>query len=86
MNSVFPGPTETESLKGFISSINPDLPYADADAERKFMAENRPSSLIYRLAKPHEVADVVAFLASERAAVINGAAIRAEGGTVPTIA
>ncbi|NGZ83469.1 hypothetical protein [Duganella aceris] len=43
------------------------------------MAENPPSSLIYRQAKPHEVANVVAFLASERAAVINGAAIRAEG-------
>lgn len=84
VNSVLPGPTETASLKGFISSVNPDLSYADA--EKKFMAENRPSSLIYRLAKPHEVANVVAFLASERAAVINGAAIRAEGGTVQTIA
>ncbi|WP_343731821.1 SDR family NAD(P)-dependent oxidoreductase [Duganella sp.] len=84
VNSVLPGPTETESLKGFISSVNPDLSYAEA--EKKFMAENRPSSLIYRLAKPHEVANVVAFLASERAAVINGAAIRAEGGTVATIA
>jgi NAD(P)-dependent dehydrogenase (short-subunit alcohol dehydrogenase family) len=40
----------------------------------------------YRLAKPAEVANVVAFLASDRAAVINGASIRAEGGTVQTIA
>ena len=84
VNSVLPGPTETESLKGFIESVNPGLAYADA--ERKFMQENRPSSLIYRLAKPAEVANVVAFLASGRAAVINGAAIRAEGGTVQTIA
>jgi 3-oxoacyl-[acyl-carrier protein] reductase len=84
VNAVLPGPTETESLKGFIESVNPGQPYADA--ERKFMQENRPSSLIYRLAKPAEVADVVAFLASGRAAVINGAAIRAEGGTVQTIA
>jgi 3-oxoacyl-[acyl-carrier protein] reductase len=84
VNAVLPGPTETESLKGFIESVNPGLSYADA--ERKFMQENRPSSLIYRLAKPAEVANVVAFLASERAAVINGAAIRAEGGTVQTIA
>ncbi len=84
VNSVLPGPTETENLQAFIRSVNPGLPYADA--ERKFIAENRPSSLIYRLAKPAEVANVVAFLASERAAVINGAAIRAEGGTVPTIA
>lgn len=84
VNAVLPGPTETESLKGFIESVNPGLSYAEA--ERKFMRENRPSSLIYRLAKPAEVANVVAFLASERAAVINGAAIRAEGGTVQTIA
>lgn len=82
VNTVLPGPTETESLKAFIESVNPTLSYAEA--ERKFMAENRPSSLIGRLAKPAEVANVVAFLASDRAAVINGAAIRAEGGTVQT--
>ncbi|NYE63179.1 3-oxoacyl-[acyl-carrier protein] reductase [Duganella sp. 1224] len=84
VNAVLPGPTETDSLKSFIQSVNPGLSYAEA--ERKFMDENRPSSLIYRLAKPAEVASVVGFLASEHAAVINGAAIRAEGGTVPTIA
>lgn len=84
VNAVLPGPTETESLKSFIQSVNPGLSYAEA--ERKFMDENRPSSLIYRLAKPAEVANVVGFLSSESAAVINGAAIRAEGGTVQTIA
>ena len=84
VNSVLLGPTETENLKAFIKSVNPDSSYAEA--ERKFMAENRPSSLIYRLAKPAEVANIVAFLASDRAAVINGASIRAEGGTVQTIA
>jgi len=84
VNSVLPGPTETESLRTFIESVNPDLAYADA--ERKFITENRPSSLIYRLAKPAEVANVVAFIASDRASVINGASIRAEGGTVQTIA
>lgn len=84
VNAVLPGPTETASLKGFIESVNPGLSYAEA--ERKFITENRPSSLIQRLAKPEEVANVVAFLASERAAAINGAAIRAEGGTVQTIA
>ncbi len=84
VNSVLPGPTETESLKAFIESVNPGLPYVEA--EQKFMAENRPSSLIHRLAKPAEVANVVTFLASDRAAVINGASVRAEGGTVQTIA
>ena len=83
VNSVMPGPTETESVKTFIQSVNPDVTYADA--ERRFITENRPASLIQRLAKPQEVANVVAFLASERAAIINGAAVRAEGGTLPTM-
>jgi hypothetical protein len=49
VNCVLPGPTETENLKAFIKSVNPNSSYNEA--ERKFMAENRPSSLIYRLAK-----------------------------------
>ena len=65
---MLPGLTKTEILKCSISSINPDL--SSADIERNFMGENRPSSLIYRLAKRHEVADVVTVLAGERAAVI----------------
>ena len=50
------------------------------------MEGNRPSSLIYRLAKQNEVANVVTVLARERAAIINDATIRAERGRVPTIA
>jgi 3-oxoacyl-[acyl-carrier protein] reductase len=71
-------------LKSFIESVHRELPYADA--ERKFMAENKPSSLIDRLATPAEIANVVAFLASDRAAIINGASVRADGGSVQTIA
>jgi 3-oxoacyl-[acyl-carrier protein] reductase len=35
VNSVLPGPTETEILKAFIKSVNPDSSYAEA--ERKFI-------------------------------------------------
>jgi 3-oxoacyl-[acyl-carrier protein] reductase len=83
VNSVLPGPTETENAKSFIQSVHPNLPLAEA--ERLFVTENRPSSLIRRLAKPSEIANIVAFLASDRAAVINGASIRAEGGIIPTM-
>jgi len=38
-----------------------------------------------RMARPGEVADVVAFLCSERASTVNGAAWSADGGTVPVI-
>lgn len=82
VNAVLPGPTRTESVEKFIHDVFPDLP--PAEAQRRFMAENRPSSLIARLIDPAEIGAVVAFIASARAAVINGAAIRAEGGLVRT--
>jgi 3-oxoacyl-[acyl-carrier protein] reductase len=48
------------------------------------MSENRPTSLIRRFVHPREIGDIVAFLCSPRAAVINGSCIRAEGGLVRT--
>lgn len=49
------------------------------------MAENRPSSIIGRLIEPQEIGDIVAFVCSERAAIMNGASIRAEGGSIRSV-
>lgn len=80
VNSVLPGPTRTENLHKFIQDVFPEVSLEEA--EKRFMSENRPSSIIDRLIGPKEIGDIVAFLASQRAAVINGASIRAEGGTI----
>jgi len=80
VNSVLPGPTRTENVEKFIQDVYPDLTLKEA--EKKFIAENRSSSLIGRLINPSEIGDIVTFISSEKAAVINGAAIRAEGGIV----
>ncbi|MCW5797416.1 MAG: Putative oxidoreductase YvaG [Nitrospira sp.] len=83
VNSVLPGPTRTEGVEKFIRNIFPGL--APIEAERRFIAENRPTSLIGRLIDPREIGDIVAFVCSPRASVINGSCIRAEGGLVRTI-
>ncbi|HMI19802.1 MAG TPA: SDR family oxidoreductase [Sphingomonas sp.] len=86
VNSVLPGPTRSEGIVEFIRSVvdNKDAPEAEREAE--FFTRFRPLSLIRRLIEADEIAAMVAFLASPLAAVTNGAAIRAEGGIVPTIA
>jgi len=86
VNSVLPGPTRSEGIVAFIRSVvdNKDAPEAEREAE--FFAKFRPSSLLQRLIEAEEVASMVAFLASPLAAVTNGAAVRVEGGLVPTIA
>ena len=83
VNTVLPGSTKTEGVDKFVRDLFPDL--SPADAERRFMAENRPTSLVGRLIDPAEIADAVAFVCSPRASAINGAAIRVDGGLVRSI-
>jgi len=83
VNAVLPGSTKTEGVMTFIQDVFPDL--SPAEAERRFMQENRPTSLIERLIDPAEVGDFVAFLCSPRASAINGAALRVDGGLVRSV-
>lgn len=83
VNSVLPGPTRTPGVEEFIGGIYKGLAFADA--ERRFIADNRPTSLIGRLIDPKEIGDTVAFICSDRASAINGSSIRAEGGLVRSI-
>lgn len=80
VNCVLPGPTLTDSVQKFIADVFPTL--TAEEAKKKFITENRPSSLIQRFINPEEIGDIVTFICSKRAAVINGAAIRAEGGLI----
>lgn len=83
VNCVLPGPVATEGVSKFIADLYPDLPAVEA--HRKFMQENRPTSLIQRLTLPAEVADFVAFVASERASAVNGAALKVDGGMIRSV-
>jgi 3-oxoacyl-[acyl-carrier protein] reductase len=83
VNSVLPGPCSTEGVADLIAGLYPGVP--TPEAERRFVAENRPTSLIQRLSKPEEVADFVTFLASERTGIVNGSALRIDGGLIRTV-
>jgi NAD(P)-dependent dehydrogenase (short-subunit alcohol dehydrogenase family) len=86
VNTVMPGPTRSEGIVDFLKSVasNPDLSLEEMETE--FFRLHRPLSLIQRLIEPGEIAAMVAYLASPLAAATNGAALRVEGGIVPTIA
>jgi 3-oxoacyl-[acyl-carrier protein] reductase len=83
VNAVLPGSTRTEGVQKFVSDIFAGLPAAEA--EKRFMAENRSTSLIQRLIKPEEIASLVAYLCSDLASAINGAALRVDGGIVRSV-
>ena len=86
VNTVLPGPTRSEGIIDFIRSVVDNKDASEAELEAEFFTKFRPLSLIRRLIEADEIGAMVAFLASPLAAATNGAAIRAEGGIVPTIA
>ena len=83
VNTVLPGSTLTEGVEKFVGDVFPGLP--PEEAQRRFMRENRPTSLIERLIDPREIADFVAYVSSPLASAINGAALRVDGGLVRSV-
>jgi NAD(P)-dependent dehydrogenase (short-subunit alcohol dehydrogenase family) len=79
-NAVTPGPTATAAWLG--EGGLADQQGGDRDEVLRKVAAGRP---LGRLAEPDEIAAVIAFLCSERASYVTGAAWSADGGTVPVI-
>jgi NAD(P)-dependent dehydrogenase (short-subunit alcohol dehydrogenase family) len=86
VNSVLPGPTMSEGVETFVKDLARQNNQSEAEAAANFVKQHRPGSLLQRFASVEEIANIVVFVASKEAAVTNGAAIRAEGGIVDTIA
>ncbi len=86
VNSVMPGPTRSEGIEDFLRSQAKDPTAPIAEIEADFFASARSSSIIQRMIEAEEIANLVAYLASPRSSATNGAALRAEGGLVNTIA
>ena len=84
VNAVIAGPTHTEGVEDFVRElVGDDLPWDEAAV--KFVKEHRPTSLIQRLIEPVEIANLVAYLASDLASATTGGAMRVDGGFVDNI-
>ena len=84
VNSVIAGPTHTGGVEDFVYQlVDRDLPWEEA--QRAFMREHRPQSLLQRLIEPEEIANLVVYLSSPLASATTGAAVRADGGYVDSI-
>lgn len=84
VNAVSPGWIMTEGTDVFLKRIQAARGGTIEDARQLVLAGLGGISL-GRGAEPHEVADLIAYLASDRAAAIHGAEFVIDGGTVPTV-
>jgi NAD(P)-dependent dehydrogenase (short-subunit alcohol dehydrogenase family) len=86
VNSVLPGPTMSEGVETFVKELAKRNGQSVEEAASEFVKQFRPTSLLQRFATVEEIANMVVYVASKEASATNGAALRAEGGIVQTIA
>lgn len=86
VNTVLPGPTRSEAIVEFLEKMSTAKNPTSEQAEKEFFEKHRSSSLLQRLIEGEEIASLVAYIASPLSAATNGAALRAEGGLLRSIA
>jgi NAD(P)-dependent dehydrogenase (short-subunit alcohol dehydrogenase family) len=84
VNSVAPGFIETSAAEGLIKRLA-ERAGTSEDKARQDLIETLGGIPIGRPGRPEEVAELVAFLVSDRAASIHGSEYVIDGGTVPAV-
>ena len=84
VNTVAPGFIETEAASGLIERLSKTAG-TDLETTRQALMESLGGIPMGRPGRPEEVAELVAFLVSDRATYITGAEYVIDGGTIPTV-
>jgi len=84
VNTISPGFIETAAATRLVERLA-EQRGIDADGARQELMRSLGGIPIGRPGMPQEVAELAAFLLSERAASVHGADYRIDGGTVPTV-
>jgi len=84
VNVVSPGWIMTEASEALLRRLQA-ANGGTIDEARQFVLDGLGGIPIGRPADPNEVADLIAYLASNRAAAVHGAEFVIDGGTVPTV-
>jgi 3-oxoacyl-[acyl-carrier protein] reductase len=85
VNTVSPAFIATPMTNAMMEKRAKETGVSFEEAVDSFLAENRPHLELRRRGKTEEVADVIAFLCSERSSFVLGANWRVDGGSVATI-
>lgn len=85
VNSVLAAPTWSAGVETFLGKIGPEQGKSVEEMRTAYFDGPGRTSLLQRWATPEEIAAQVVFLCSMRAAAINGAAQRVDGGIVRSL-
>jgi NAD(P)-dependent dehydrogenase (short-subunit alcohol dehydrogenase family) len=85
VNCVLPGPTLSEGLDDMVKTRAAKLGVSMAAIEKDFFTTSRPTSIIQRFETVDEVASLIVYTASARAAGTTGSSLRVDGGMVRSI-
>lgn len=84
VNVVSPGWIYTDAAEAMVKRIAAGAGTTE-EVARQSILDALGGIPIGRPARPDEIAETIAFLASDRASAIHGTEITVDGGTVPTV-
>ena len=82
--TVSPGATRTDAMLGFLNDYAKSLGVAPEEITKKMM-ERIGGIPMGRMAEPEEVAELINFMVSPRAAYLTGANYLIDGGNIPVV-